>query len=99
MKITEFQRKTYEKTINHIFSFVPDEGGITGEDVLTIIKHCVVTIPDNELDALFDINAEKIHGIKRSKMFDRDKKEYAVGMSLLNIIMGAAEEGKKDEQE
>lgn len=84
MKITEFQRKTYNKTIDHIAAFIPDEG-ITGVDLLNIIKHCVITMPDNELDALFDISGTG--RTDRHNMFDRDKKEAAVGMALLNIIM------------
>ena len=89
MKITEFQRKTYNKTIDHITAFVPDEG-ITGADLLNIIEHCIKTMPDNELNALFDMSARGC--IKRHEMFNRDKKEVAVGMALLNIIMKSANE-------
>lgn len=89
MKITEFQRKTYNKTIDHIVAFIPDEG-ITGADLLNIIEHCVKLMPDNELDALFDISGTG--RIKRHEKFNRDKKEVAVGMALLNIIMKSMNE-------
>lgn len=90
MKITEFQRKTYNKTIEHIAAFIPDDG-ITGGDLLNVIEHCLKTMPDNELDALFDMSASGF--IRRHEMFNRDKKEVAVGMALLSIIMKAMNEG------
>lgn len=96
--MTEFQRKTYEKTINHIFSFVPDEDGITGTDIMNIIQHCVKTMPDNELDALFDMSKVLVEGEKLSKRFPRERKEYAVGMALLNIILKNAKEDQSDGQ-
>ena len=97
-KVTEFQRKTYNKMIDRVSSFIPDEGGITTDDLITIIRHCVETTPNNELDALFDISSEPIKGVKRSKLFNRDKKEVAVGLALLkNILDGLDEEGE-DEQ-
>mgnify|MGYP007038241173 CR=1 FL=1 len=95
MKITEFQRKTYNKTIDHIAAFIPDEG-ITGADLLTVIEFCVKSMPDNEVDALFDISGAG--RIDRHKMFDRNEKEMAVGMALLSIIMKAVTEDGEDEQ-
>lgn len=89
MKITEFQRKTYNKTIDHIAAFIPEEG-ITGADLLNIIEHCVKLMPDNELDALFDMSARGF--IRRHELFNRDRKEVAVGMALLSIIMRSLNE-------
>lgn len=95
MKITEFQRKTYNKTIDHIAAFIPDDG-ISTVDLLNVIEHCVKTMPDNELNALFDIHCDG--RIKRHGMFNRDKKEFAVGMALVNNIMRSLNEEGKDEQ-
>lgn len=96
MKITEFQRKTYNKTIDHISSFIPEDG-ITGADLLTVIEYCVKSMPDNELNALFDISGAG--RIKRHEMFNRDEKEMAVGMALLNIIMKSMNEENPDKED
>lgn len=100
-KVTEFQRKTFNKTIDHILAFIPEGDDhrlqITSHDLLNIMQHCVKGMPDNELDAIFDIGDEpEIKGVKRSKLFSRDVKERAVGVGLLRHILGAVNEGEKE---
>ena len=99
-KVTEFQRKTFNKTIDHILAFIPDDGSglnITNHDLINIIQHCVTVMPDNELDAMFDIGGvPDFNGEKRSKIFSRDVKERAVGMGLLKHILDDVDEGEKE---